>query len=87
MRINSIFRRETRLVEEQNDLNVYVQQIDSNTIQAEPLPTMYVAKIQTKVTLMGWVTIWSMSCDIIDGDTRNHINNEAKQILKMFQGV
>ena len=44
MRINSIFRRETRLVEEQNDLNAYVQQIDSNTIQAEPLPTMYVAE-------------------------------------------
>lgn len=87
MRINSIFRRETRIIEEQNDLNAYVQNNENHVIPSEPLPIMYVAKIQMKVTIIGWVTIWSMSCDVTDGDTREHIYKEATEILKKFQGV
>lgn len=82
--------RQTRAIEETIDTKIAVQMANDNNngaaiIDNVDYPVYYVAKVQVKVWCF-WITIWEKHCDISDGDTRQHIINEANDLLKTMEG-
>ena len=90
MKVTYKFKKPARAIEQTIDTKVVAQQMANNneglTIpdNAE-YPIYYVVKVQVKVCFF-WITIWEKQCDISDGDTRQHITNEANQLLKIMEG-
>ena len=78
-----------RVVEETFDTQFTMQMADGsespNVITDNDCPIYYIVKVQVRVWFF-WITIWEKHCDISDGDTRQHIINEANQLLKTLEG-
>ena len=89
MKVTFKHTRPTRAIEETIDTKIAVQMANDNNgadiIYNVDYPIYYVVKVQVKVWCF-WITIWEKHCDISDGDTRQHIINEANDLLKTMEG-
>ena len=89
MKVTFKHTRPTRAIEETIDTKVTAQMANDNNgaviIDDGDYPVYYVVKVQVKVWCF-WITIWEKHCDISDGDTRQHIINEANDLLKTMEG-
>lgn len=89
MKVTYKSNKPARAVEETIDTKVAAQMASENRgvpfQDNEDYPVFYVVKVQVKVWFF-WITIWEKQCDISDGDTRQHIINEANQLLKIMEG-
>ena len=89
MKVTYKSNKPARAVEETIDTKVAAQIASENNgvpfPDNENYPIFYAVKVQVKVWFF-WITIWEKQCDISDGDTRQHIINEANQLLKIMEG-
>ena len=88
MKVTFKHTRPTRAIEETIDTKVAAQMDNDNNgvaiIDDADYPVYYVVKVQVKVWCF-WITIWEKHCDISDGDTRQHIINEANVCSKRWR--
>ena len=88
MKITYKANKPARAVEETIDTKVAAQMTSENNGVPFPddadYPVYYVVKVQVKWWFI-WITIWEKQCDISDGDTRQHIINEANQLLTIME--
>lgn len=89
MKVTFKHTRPTRAIEETIDTKIAVHMADDNNvadiIYNVDYPIYYVVKVQVKVWCF-WITVWEKHCYISDGDTRQHIINEANYFLKTMEG-
>lgn len=87
MKIINRFNRPVRIVEEAQDLRFITTTGDNETAYhpIEDLPTYFVVKVEIKIAWF-WVTLYSESCDISDGDTRTYIINRAIDLCEKLEG-
>jgi len=96
MKVINSYRRSARVTEEIEDTRAIAEALASMSTKTEDgiilsqadvfkdLPMTYIVKIQVRI-LFVWVTIWSESCDISDGDTRIIIKQKADEIFKIME--
>ena len=90
MNIINQFRRKARVVESTIDMKqvaAAAQQQDEyyTTICEDDYPIILTIGVQVKVCFV-WVTVWSESCDVSDGDTRQRIEKRAIRLVKILEG-
>lgn len=89
MKVTFKHTRPTRAIEETIGTKVALQMANDNNgaaiIDNVDYPIYYVVKVQVKVWCF-WITIWEKHCYISDGDTRQHIINDANNLLKTMEG-
>lgn len=91
MNITNQFRRRVRVVESTYDLKhaaIYASQ-ESEYRYLIPddgeYPVILTISVQVRICFV-WVTVWSESCDVSDGDTRQHIVKRANKLHRIMEG-
>lgn len=85
MEIFNVFRRTSRVVKEICDTRYIVASAEEDFPYTTPnanYPVYLTVSVQVRVFI--WLTIWSESCDITDGDTMQHILSHANRLKSML---
>ncbi len=89
MKITNQFRRRVRVVESTYDLKqaaIHAAQESEYQIPvSEDYPVILTISVEVKICFV-WVTVWSESCDVSDGDTRQHIVKRANRLHRILEG-
>ena len=90
MKIINQFRRKARVVESTCDmkqaaLHAQLEAEYYTPISEDEYPVILTISVQIKVCFV-WVTVWAESCDVSDGDTRQHIIKRANRLHRILEG-
>ena len=90
MNVTYQYNRPTRIQESVIDTKMVASMNNDtdtmgNLADLMDFPVHLIVKVQVKVGFV-WITIWEKHCDISDGDTRQHIINEATELQKTLEG-
>lgn len=90
MNVTYQYNRPTRIQESVIDTKMVASMNNDtdtmgNLADLMDFPVYLIVKVQVKIGFV-WITIWEKHCDISDGDTRQHIINEATKLQKTLGG-